>query len=84
MHAFFKITVCVLFSTQVMCAGEQTTDACMAPDYKHQIVLRQGDVDTGGYELAIRDTSNQKDMYSRPAGGYATFTAAFRRLPFLM
>lgn len=76
MRAFSKITVCVLFSAQALCAGEQTTDACMAPDYKHQIVLRQANVDTGGYELAIRDTSNQKDIYSRPAGGYAAFAAA--------
>ncbi len=48
----------------------------MAPDYKHQIILRQGNTDTGDYELAIRDTSTEKDIFSSPAGGYAAFSAA--------
>ena len=40
MRAFLKIIACILLAAQTVQAGEQTTDDCMAPDSKHQIVLR--------------------------------------------
>ena len=69
------ILLSVFLLAQTLCASEKFTDDCMAPDYKHQVVLR-GDEDTGAYELLIRAPADNKTLFSGDAGGYASFTAA--------
>ena len=58
-------------------ANEATTEDCMAPNFKHWVVLfRDHDPDGGEYKLAIRVSNADKPIYSRLAGGYAAFSMA--------
>lgn len=58
-------------------AAEQTTEDCMAPDFKHEVILFQDDEETGSeYKLAIRHPGADKPLFSRQAGGYAQFNSA--------
>ena len=89
MRHSLSIIIAVLFATQTVSAidatteeanedaNEATTEDCMAPNFKHWIVLfPDHDPDGGEYKLAIRVSNAEKPIYSRLAGGYAAFSAA--------
>jgi hypothetical protein len=81
MRASPTILISVLLSTQALCAADKFTDDCMAPDYKHQVILR-GEDGSGEYELVIRAPNDPKPLFSRQAGGYAAFGMATQPVNF--
>jgi len=70
-----RLLLSLIFLITPLYAAEKMTDDCMAPNYKHQILI-QGSDESDGYELIIRASDGNKTLFSRPAGGYASFNAS--------
>lgn len=71
-----SVALFVLLFAPMLVAAEQRPDDCSAPDSKHYVVLIQSGEEAQGYQLEIRSVDMDKPLFARPAGGYASFTAA--------